>query len=136
MRSSVPAALQAVPMSLAALSVFPSLGPPLAEEFNSRLQRTEIVAILRDALKRDPSILRDAVVALQTDDGEREKTASRAAVVAARNTLIDPSDPVGGNPRGSVTIVEFFDVRCPYCRKLEPEMAAFLAADGDVRPGL
>jgi protein-disulfide isomerase len=115
-------------LSLAVLSVFPAA----AAEFNAT-QRAEIVAILRDALKRDPSILRDAVVALQTDDGEREKSASRAAVVAARNTLVDPSDPVGGNPRGSVTIVEFFDVRCPYCRKLEPEMAAFLASDGDVR---
>jgi protein-disulfide isomerase len=96
-------------------------------------QRAEIVGIIRDALKRDPSILREAVVALQTDDAEREKSASRAAISAARNALITSNDPVAGNPRGSVTIVEFFDVRCPYCRKLEPEMSAFLAADHDVR---
>jgi protein-disulfide isomerase len=96
-------------------------------------QRAEIVNIVRDALKRDPSILRDAVIALQSDDGEREKVATRAAVSAARNALVTPNDPVGGNPRGSVTIVEFFDVRCPYCRKLEPAMSAFLASDHDVR---
>jgi protein-disulfide isomerase len=96
-------------------------------------QRAEIVNIVRDALKRDPSILRDAVAALQADDGEREKTASRATVSAARDALITPNDPVAGNPDGGVTIVEFFDVRCPYCRKLEPEMSAFLAADHDVR---
>jgi protein-disulfide isomerase len=70
---------------------------------------------------------------MQMDDGEREKMASRAAVAAARDVLITPNDQVGGNPRGSVTIVEFFDVRCPYCRKLEPEMTAFLAGDRDVR---
>jgi len=103
-----------------------------AEGFTDE-QRAEIVMIVRDALKRDPSILRDAVIALQADDGEREKTASRAAVLAARDVLVTPNDPVAGNPHGSVTIVEFFDVRCPYCRKLEPEMAAFLAADRDVR---
>jgi protein-disulfide isomerase len=96
-------------------------------------QRAEIVAIVRDALQKDPSILRDAVVALQADDGEREKTAARAAVSAARDDLVTPNDPIAGNPHGSVTIVEFFDVRCPYCRKLEPEMAAFLASDHDVR---
>jgi protein-disulfide isomerase len=106
--------------------------PAWADDFTAA-QRAEIVAIVRDALKRDPSILRDAVVALQADDGEREKSASREAVSAARSALITTNDPVAGNPHGNVTIVEFFDVRCPYCRKLEPEMAAFLASDHDVR---
>jgi protein-disulfide isomerase len=103
-----------------------------AQEFTPA-QRAEIVAVVRDALKRDPSILRDAVVALQTDDGEREKSATREAVSSARDALVTPNDPVSGNQHGNVTIVEFFDVRCPYCRKLEPEMAAFLASDHDVR---
>ena len=103
-----------------------------SEEFTPA-QRAEIVAIVRDALKHDPSILRDAVVALQADDGDREKSATRAAVSSARDALVTPNDPISGNPHGNVTIVEFFDVRCPYCRKLEPEMAAFLASDHDVR---
>jgi protein-disulfide isomerase len=96
-------------------------------------QRAEIIAIVRDALKQDPSILRDAVVALQNDDGEKEKIAARDALAAAKDTLITPNDPIGGNPLGNVTIVEFFDVRCPYCRKMEPEMAALLAGDHGVR---
>ncbi len=109
------------------------LAPPaFADEFTGT-QRAEIVTILRDALKQDPSILREAVVALQSDDQEREKTAGKAALAAAGDNLVRPADPIGGNPRGSVTVVEFFDVRCPYCRKLEPEMAAFLAEDRDVR---
>jgi protein-disulfide isomerase len=102
--------------------------PALAGEF-SPVQRTEIVQILRDALKQDPSILRDAVTAMQADEGDRQ----RAALVAAKDTLIDPADPVGGNPQGDVTIVEFFDTRCPYCRKLEPTMADLLARDHGVR---
>jgi len=106
--------------------------PARAAEF-SGAQRDEIVSIVRDALKRDPSILRDAVVALQADDGERDKQAGKAALIAAKDSLVGPNDPVSGNPNGNVTIIEFFDVRCPYCRKLEPEMAAFLASDHDVR---
>ena len=92
-------------------------------------QRAEIVQILRDALKQDPSILRDAVTAMQADEGDRQ----RAALAAAKDTLVDPADPVGGNPNGDVTIVEFFDTRCPYCRKLEPTMADLLARDHGVR---
>src|SRR5689334_9362639 len=75
-----------------------------ADEFTPA-QRAEIVQILRDALKQDPSILRDAVTAMQADEGDRQK----AALVAAKDKLVDPADPVGGNPKGDVTIVEFFD---------------------------
>jgi protein-disulfide isomerase len=92
-------------------------------------QRAEIVQILRDALKQDPSILRDAVAAMQADEGDHQ----RVALAAVKDTLVDPADPVGGNPKGDVTIVEFFDTRCPYCRKLEPTMADLLSRDHGVR---
>jgi protein-disulfide isomerase len=99
-----------------------------AQEF-SPSQRAEIVRILRDALKQDPTILRDAITAMQT----RASDDQRAALTAAKDSLVDPADPVGGNPQGDVTIVEFFDTRCPYCRKLEPTMADLLARDHGVR---
>jgi protein-disulfide isomerase len=99
-----------------------------ADEFTPA-QRTEIVRIMRDALKQDPSILRDAVAALQADETGKQKE----LLAAAKNSLIDPADPVGGNPQGDVTIVEFFDTRCPYCRKMEPTMADLLARDHGVR---
>ena len=92
-------------------------------------QRAEIVQILRDALKQDPSILRDAVAACRPT----KATASARRSPPAKDTLVDPADPVGGNPKGDVTIVEFFDTRCPYCRKLEPTMADLLARDHGVR---
>jgi protein-disulfide isomerase len=103
-----------------------------AAEFTPE-QRTEIVAVVRDALKQDPSILREAIVALQTDEGEKTREATRAAVAKAETRMVTPSDPVAGDPQGDVTIVEFFDTRCPYCRKLEPVMDAFLIKDRKVR---
>jgi protein-disulfide isomerase len=102
--------------------------PAWAAEFTPA-QRAEIVQILRDALKQDPSILRDAVAAMQADEGDHQ----RVALAAVKDTLVDPADPVGGNPKGDVTIVEFFDTRCPYCRKLEPTMADLLSRDHGVR---
>jgi protein-disulfide isomerase len=97
-------------------------------------QRAEIVAILREALRSDPSILRDAVQALQADEGARRDEATRAVIAKNRDALLaDPTDPVAGNPAGNVTVVEFYDTRCPYCRSMLPIMAALLKAEPEVR---
>ena len=96
-------------------------------------QRAEIVTIVRDALKQDPSILRDAITSLQADEGERSQEATRSAIARAHDRMVTPADPVVGDAKGDVTIVEFFDTRCPYCRKLEPVMDGFLAQDRHVR---
>ena len=119
-------------LTITLLAFLTFMPPAHAGEFTGG-QRGEIVAILRDALKQDPSILREAIVSLQADDAEREKLSTKAALAAAGDSLVRPGDPVGGNPKGNVTIVEFFDVRCPYCRKLEPAMASLLTSDPNVR---
>jgi protein-disulfide isomerase len=117
-------------VALVLLLLMPGLAR--AAEFTDA-QRNEIVTILREALVRDPSILRDAITSLQADDGKLEKDAAQAALLASRDRLVRPEDPVGGNPKGNVTIVEFFDTRCPYCRRMEPVMERFLKQDTNVR---
>src|ERR1700744_708816 len=47
--------------------------------------------------------------------------------------LRDPDIPVAGNANGDITIVEYFDYNCPYCRKLEPELRQVVQDDGKVR---
>jgi protein-disulfide isomerase len=49
------------------------------------------------------------------------------------SVLHDPDNPVFGNPDGDITIVEWFDFNCPYCRKLEPELRQVVQDDGKVR---
>jgi protein-disulfide isomerase len=118
----------------AALAAFLLLSGAVAAQPFTEAQREEIVRILRDALTRDPSILRDAILALQQDDERREAAARVEAIRAERAALLhDPADPVRGNPAGDVTIVEFFDVRCSFCRRLHPELEALIAADRGVR---
>jgi protein-disulfide isomerase len=99
--------------------------PASASEFTSA-QRAEIVAIVRQALKQDPSILHDALAAMQADQ-------TRAAIDAVRDKLVTPADASLGNPKADVTIVEFFDTRCPYCRVMEPVLEKFVATHHDVR---
>src|ERR1700739_4370417 len=64
---------------------------------------------------------------------------SRPALAQGDNVLTealvlrDPDIPVVGNADGDVTIVEYFDYQCPYCRKLEPELRQVVHDDGKVR---
>jgi protein-disulfide isomerase len=97
-------------------------------------QRAEIVAVVRQALKTDPTILRDAVTALQTDDAAVKEAAARAAIDRSGPALTGtPTDPMAGNPDGDVTVVEFYDLRCPYCRRMLPVLADLLRQDPNIR---
>ena len=108
-------------------------GRAIAQSF-TEAQRAEIVGILRDALRRDPTILREAFGALQAAEERDREDAQRDAIAAHRQEIFGvAADPVRGNPRGNVTIVEFFDVRCPYCKRLHAEMGPLLRRDRDIR---
>jgi len=107
---------------------------PAASSSFTPAQRAEIVRIVRQALKSDPSILRDAVMALQADEGKRQEAAARSAIGSSHDELYrDPRDAVAGNPAGSKTLVEFYDIRCPYCRHMEPVVQQLLRANPDLR---
>ncbi|MBR0756210.1 DsbA family protein [Bradyrhizobium jicamae] len=63
----------------------------------------------------------------------RARAEEEEKVVTESQVLRDPDIPVIGNPRGDITIVEWFDYNCPYCRKIEPEMRQVVQDDGKVR---
>ncbi|MCO6416948.1 DsbA family protein [Siccirubricoccus sp. KC 17139] len=123
-------------LMLAAMLACPPLAitwPATAQPFTPE-QRAAIVDIMREALRRDPSILRDALGALEAAENEARDGAARNAVRANAAALFrDPRDPVLGNPQGSVTLVEFFDARCGYCKQLHPVMEELLRRQPDVR---
>ena len=96
-------------------------------------ERQEIVGIVRDTLRTDPGLLRDALRALETDDARQQAAATTNALAIIGPRLIDPQDPVAGNPLGDVTIVNFYDTRCPYCRQMVPVEAELLRQDPGLR---
>ena len=96
-------------------------------------ERQEIVGIVRDTLRTDPGLLRDALRALDVDDARQQAAATTNALAIIGARLIDPLDPVAGNPLGDVTIVNFYDTRCPYCRQMMPIEADLLRQDPGLR---
>ena len=63
----------------------------------------------------------------------RRSLAQRDDLLTEALVLRDPDIPAAGNPAGDITIVEYFDYQCPYCRKLEPELRQVVQDDGKVR---
>ncbi|GBR54183.1 hypothetical protein AA106555_1585 [Neokomagataea thailandica NBRC 106555] len=97
-------------------------------------QRAEIVEILRQALKNDPSILGDALKSLREQMAEQQQNTALDAVRQHWAALRDAPDyAVRGNPKGAVTVVEFLDPRCSYCRAMIPVVDKFLERHKDVR---
>jgi len=97
-------------------------------------QRREIESVIHDYLLQHPDVLIEALRAaeekVKTEAGEK----AQQALVARRGDVFDdPETPVGGNPKGDVTLVEFFDYRCPYCKQVQPRLQELLAQDRQLR---
>ncbi len=109
--------------------------PLLAEEpvFDAREERA-IREIVADHLRQNPEIILEAVRLLRERQARAEDDRRRQAIPRLRDRLErDPNSPVGGNPGGDVTIVEFFDYRCPYCKRVAPTVRELLERDGNIR---
>jgi len=95
-------------------------------------------AAFRDEVKayllENPEVLVDAMNVLQ--DREQSAATNRDLQMLADNKdaiFNDPASWVGGNPDGDITVVEFIDYRCGYCRKAHDELAELVKSDGNIR---
>lgn len=132
--SAAPLVAPGVAVLMAASLIAPPAARADAPDAFTPAQRAEIVTIVRNALKTDPAILGDAITALRASSEQKEQEAADQAVKANQAALSgQPGDAIEGNPAGDVTLVEFYDPRCPYCRKVLPDLDKLLQSDRKVR---
>jgi protein-disulfide isomerase len=107
--------------------------PTFAAEFTDT-QRDEIGAIVREYLMAHPEVLLDVSKALEAKQQEEEDKARLAGVSENKDEIFrSPADYVAGNPEGDVTMVEFFDYNCSWCKKGMPEVMKLLEEDKGLR---
>lgn len=124
-------------LSLALALVLTSAAPALSARAADTMKpadREAIEKVIHDYLLEHPEVVIDALKAGQQKLKAKEEEDARAEIAKRRDELLhDPASPVGGNPKGDVTIVEFFDYRCPYCKQMEPGLEALLKEDTKLR---
>ena len=97
-------------------------------------ERDAFRAEVRAYLLENPEVLMEAIAVLEQRQTEDQITADRQKVVMNAAELFEDADAwVGGNPEGDVTVVEFMDYRCSFCRRAHPEVNALIEGDGNIR---
>ena len=123
---------------VAAVLGFPVLGlaaaaPAAAGQFTGQ-QTTEIQGIIKDYLINNPEVLRDAITALDAKEKASEAENRTKTLSKLSGELASAPDGfVVGNPQGKVTLVEFFDYNCGYCRRSIPDIARLMKDNPDLK---
>jgi protein-disulfide isomerase len=123
--------------TLTALMAFLMLSAPALAfdmEAMSDSERTAFRAEIRAYLLDNPEVIMEAVAALEEAQNQAQAQSDIALVQAnAADIFDDGYSWVGGNPDGDITLVEFLDYRCGYCRRVHGEVAQLLESDGNIR---
>lgn len=110
-----------------------ALAPAFAQTLDGQA-RADFRAEVRAYLLENPEVIIEAMTILQARQDEAEGAQDLALVQANRDALFnDGTSWVGGNPEGDITIVEFTDYRCGYCRKAFAEIEELIKTDGNIR---
>ena len=97
-------------------------------------QKKEIGAIVKDYLMTHPEVLVEVQQALEKKQDDARMAQAQVAVKQNHDEIFNaPADLSLGNPKGKVTIVEFFDYNCGYCKRAISDMDAIIKKNPDVR---
>jgi protein-disulfide isomerase len=121
--------------TVVSIGLVAAVPPVMAQgaEFTPEQERVVRELVLK-TIREQPDIVLEALKILET----RQKAAQAGSV---QRTLAEKADalfrhkddPVGGNPKGDVTLVEFFDYRCSFCKRVHPTIQRLLKEDGNIR---
>ena len=112
----------------AGLSAQSAKGPAVTTD------KAAVEKIVRDYILNNPELITDAIRILREKKKLAENAADMQMLASNRAELVsDPESPVGGNPNGDVTVVEFFDYRCGVCKRVHPIVDQLIKSDPNIR---
>jgi protein-disulfide isomerase len=116
----------------------PAAPPPAAQTLATQTfsadQRHEIEGIIKSYLVAHPEVLQDAMDALDKQQKQADAAKARETIKNNNATIFNsPHQVVLGNPQGNVTVVEFFDYNCAFCKRALPDMLTLLKTDPNLK---
>ena len=132
---SMPIRLFVALSALALLLVFQPAAPALASNHAlSPAQKKQVEEIIRQFLLQNPEVMVEGINNLRAKE-EDDQAKSIGTIIESRRADLerDPASPVAGNPKGDVTLVEFFDYRCGYCKRVHETVQSVVKKDGNIR---
>jgi len=116
---------------LAAAMLF---APPAPAQTFSDDQRHEIEGIIKEYVLKHPEVMQEIIAAVDKHQQEAEAEKQRTTIKENNATLFNsPHQVVLGNPQGSITMVEFFDYNCAFCKRAMADMMDLLKTDPNLR---
>ncbi len=129
--SPAPATQPNTPMRLAQAA--PVLATPVASSF-SDAQRAEIEGMIKSYLLNHPEVMVEVSKELEKRQVSMQAETNKKVIVERKTSIFRaPTDFVYGNPKGEITVVEFFDYNCGWCKKAVDEINKLVKADPEVR---
>jgi len=99
----------------------------------SDAQKKDIEKVIHDYLVSNPEVLLEASQALQQKQNQNMQQQAQSAIQENAAQLFQGKLTTTGNPKGAVTVVEFFDYQCIHCKKMSPTMDNLVKKDSDLR---
>ena len=101
---------------------------------DTKVDRKEVEGIIRDYLLKNPEVLLEVQDALEAKQKEEQRLANLGVIKDAKDEIFNSTfDGVVGNPKGKVTIVEFYDYNCGFCKRAIDDMQALTKSDPELR---
>ena len=120
--------------SLASLLVTIPLVATAGEGIFDPANRQAMEQLIEQYIQTHPEVIEQSLQALEAKREVGEKVRQKAAITARQTDLLhDPASPVSGNSKGDVTVVEFFDYRCGYCKRVAGAVTQLQKDDSRVR---
>jgi protein-disulfide isomerase len=128
------AAVVAAIVSAVTITAIWRAAPGVVDAPGAGLQEKQVVDIIRNYLTQHPEILVEMTTELDNRQRDEQAAVQQKAIVENADAIFrSPHAFVGGNPDGDVTVVEFFDYNCGYCKRALPDLVKLIDGDDKVR---